>query len=91
MEARLRSIRNAEVVVFDDIGGDECYGLEPADILLPLMDARMEKRRLTIFTSNYSMEELKQRLCAAASKSSEPVAPQRPAGHASVPCLVKYL
>ena len=37
----------------------------------------MEKRRLTIFTSNYSMEELKQRLCAAASKSSEPVAAER--------------
>lgn len=77
MEAKLRSIRNAEVAVFDDIGGESVTAWSRDDILLPLMDARMEKRRLTIFTSNYSMEELKQRLCAAASKSSEPVAAER--------------
>ena len=50
MEARLRSIRNAEVVVFDDIGGESVTAWSRDDILLPLMDARMEKRRLTIFT-----------------------------------------
>ena len=77
MEAKLRSIRNTEVVVFDDIGGESVTAWSRDDILLPLMDARMEKRRLTIFTSNYSMEELKQRLCASASKSSEPVAAER--------------
>ena len=42
MEARLRSIRNAEVVVFDDIGGESVTAWSRDDILLPLMDARME-------------------------------------------------
>ena len=77
MEQRLRKISNADVVVFDDIGGESVTAWSRDDILLPLLDARMEKHRLTIFTSNYSMEELKQRLCNTSSKSSEPVAAER--------------
>lgn len=77
MEARLSGIRGADVVVLDDIGGESVTSWSRDDILLPLLDARMERKRMTIFTSNYSMKDLKQRLSASGSKSSEPMAAER--------------
>lgn len=77
MEQRLRRIKNADVLVLDDIGGESVTSWSRDDILLPVLDARMEKKRLTIFTSNYSLEELKQRLSVTSNKSREPVAAER--------------
>ena len=77
MEQKLKRIQKADVLVLDDIGGESVTAWSRDDILLPLLDARMEKRRLTLFTSNYSMEELKQRLSLTSNKMSEPVAAER--------------
>ena len=77
MDQRLRRIKNADVLVLDDIGGESITSWSRDDILLPILDARMEKRRLTIFTSNYSLEELKSRLRVTTNKISEPVAAER--------------
>lgn len=77
MDTKLRRIKNADVVVLDDIGGESVTSWSRDDILLPLLDARMEKKRLTIFTSNYSLDELKQRLSMTSNKISEPMAAER--------------
>lgn len=77
MDAKLRKIKHADVVILDDIGGESVTSWSRDDVLLPLLDARMEKQRLTIFTSNYSYDDLKQRLSMTANKSSEPIAAER--------------
>lgn len=77
MDTKLRGIKNADIVVLDDIGGESVTSWSRDDILLPLLDARMEKKRLTIFTSNYSLDELKQRLSMTSNKISEPMAAER--------------
>lgn len=77
MDLKLRKIKHADVVILDDIGGESVTSWSRDDVLLPLLDARMEKRRLTIFTSNYALEDLKQRLSMTANKSSEPIAAER--------------
>lgn len=77
MEQRLTTIKRAEVVVLDDIGGESITAWSRDDILLPLLDARMEKRRLTIFTSNYNQEELKAKMSVTNNRQQEPMAAQR--------------
>ncbi|MGX8852063.1 ATP-binding protein [Amedibacillus sp. YH-ame10] len=77
MEAKLNRIKKADILILDDIGGESVTAWSRDDILLPLLDARMEQKKMTIFTSNYSMEELKQRLAMTNNKVSEPVAAER--------------
>ena len=61
MEAKLASIRHVDVLVLDDIGGESVTSWSRDDILLPILDGRMEGKKLTIFTSNYRMQELKEK------------------------------
>ncbi len=77
METRLRNLRNAAVLVLDDIGGESVTSWSRDDILFPLLDARMEHHRLTFFTSNYSLDELKERYALRGTQTSEPMAAER--------------
>lgn len=52
------AMRNADVVVFDDIGGESVSNWTRDEILLPILNERMEKGRTTLFTSNYNFENL---------------------------------
>lgn len=52
------SLRKADVVVFDDIGGESVSNWTRDEILLPILNERMEKGRLTLFTSNYNFVNL---------------------------------
>lgn len=54
----LGDIKKSDIVVFDDIGGECQSAWERDDILLPLLNYRMENNKLTFFTSNYSIEQL---------------------------------
>ena len=76
-EQRLGRIKRADVLVLDDIGGENLSAWSRDDILLPLLDARMEQHRLTLFTSNYSMVELKERLETTSRGVREPDAAER--------------
>lgn len=76
-EQRLHRIQRAQVLILDDIGGENTSAWSRDDILLPLLDARMEQHRLTLFTSNYSMQELKVRLATTSNGVKEPVAAER--------------
>ena len=68
MEELLAKIAKAKVVVFDDIGGESVTAWSRDDVLLPLLDERMNSHRLTYFTSNYTMAELQQRYSSLQAK-----------------------
>lgn len=71
-EQHLYRIRNVPVLVLDDIGGESVTAWSRDEVLLSLLDYRMEHRLLTFFTSNYKMPELKQRYLL-----NEPMAAER--------------
>lgn len=77
MEQKLRIIQQVDVLVLDDIGGESVTAWSRDDILLPLLDARMQGKKLTIFTSNYQLSELKDKLAQGNGRVSEPVAAER--------------
>lgn len=77
MERKLRRIAQVDVLVLDDLGGESVTAWSRDDILLPLLDARMEKKKRTLFTSNYSFDTLKERLSMSGSKTAEPMAAER--------------
>lgn len=71
-EQHLNRIRNVPVLVLDDIGGESVTAWSRDEVLLSLLDYRMEHKLLTFFTSNYKMPELKQRYAL-----NEPMAAER--------------
>lgn len=77
MDQRLRMIRNVDVLVLDDIGGESMTAWSRDDILLPLLEARMQQQKRTYFTSNYSMLELKERFETTNNRMKEPIAALR--------------
>lgn len=77
MEQKLSALRKVAVLVLDDIGGESVTAWSRDEILLPLLDERMEQHRFTIFTSNYQMKELKERYVMTTNKVSEPMAAER--------------
>ena len=57
-EHKLDLLRNAYCVVFDDIGAETYSSYFRDEILFPLLNERMEKQKLTIFTSNHELKQL---------------------------------
>ena len=56
----MNHLRYSDVLVLDDIGAESITQWTRDEILLPILDERMNKGMKTYFTSNYSMEELEQ-------------------------------
>ncbi len=56
-----RALIRSDVVVFDDIGSESVSAWTLNELLFPILDQRMEQKKKTYFTSNYSMEELQQK------------------------------
>ncbi|KAF0227478.1 MAG: primosomal protein [Erysipelotrichaceae bacterium] len=52
-------IKKARVVVFDDIGAESLSGWFRDEILLPLLNYRMEHQKITWFTSNLKIDGLR--------------------------------
>ena len=57
-EARMDEIINADVLVIDDIGQKEAGINWVSDILYQILDARIQRKAVTIATSNYDIDEL---------------------------------
>lgn len=74
---KLRQLRDVGVLVLDDIGGESVTAWSRDEVILPLLDYRMEHKKLTFFTSNYSFDDLKERLTTTSNKVSEPMAAER--------------
>lgn len=58
-EIVLQQLKKAYFVVFDDIGAETYTSYFRDEILFPLLNTRMEEKKLTCFTSNHSLEALK--------------------------------
>lgn len=58
IENTLSKLKRCDVLILDDIGGESITGWSRDEILMPLLNERMEKNKKTYFTSNYNFEEL---------------------------------
>lgn len=54
----IEQLKNADLVIFDDIGSEYSTNFVKDEILLPILEHRMNKRMITFFTSNYTLEQL---------------------------------
>ncbi len=52
------ALRNADVVILDDIAGEAVSNWSRDEILLAVLNERMEHQRFTMFTSNYDISNL---------------------------------
>jgi len=55
----LSTLRNVPILVMDDIGAESTTSWIRDEILFPILNHRMETKKITWFTSNESMESLK--------------------------------
>lgn len=76
-DRKVKSLKSIDILVLDDIGGESVTAWSRDEILLPLLDERMEKGKITLFTSNYSMKELEERLTITNNTLQEPMAAKR--------------
>ena len=67
--AEINLLSRCKVLVFDDIGAEAVTLWLRDEILLPILNYRMEAELFTVFTSNYTKEDLK--VYYASTKTSE--------------------
>ena len=77
MEQYLRRIIRCDVLVLDDIGSESLTPWSRDEIILMILDQRMEQQKLTCFTSNYSCQELHDKYTYANGRYPEKVAASR--------------
>lgn len=58
VESRIRTLNESDLLVIDDIGAEHRSPWFRNEVLMPLLQHRLANKKLTIFTSNYSIEEL---------------------------------
>lgn len=63
---RVDELNQAQVLVLDDIGAESGSAWIRDEILQPILTYRMQENLPTLFTSNYNMQELEQKLAHAA-------------------------
>ncbi|MFV0382042.1 MAG: ATP-binding protein [Breznakia sp.] len=54
----VHTLRTIDCLILDDIGGESASSWSRDDILLPILNERMEHHRQSFFTSNYSIANL---------------------------------
>lgn len=54
----INNIKKVDILVFDDIGSEYSTNFTKDEILLPILDYRMNHQHLTFFTSNYNLDRL---------------------------------
>lgn len=59
IDSILSTLRNVPILVMDDIGAESVTSWFRDEILFPILNARMELKKSTWFTSNESLESLK--------------------------------
>ena len=62
VDRQISRMKRCDCLVIDDIGAENVTNWVRDDLLLPLLDYRMENRKHTHFTSNSNFEQLKKRL-----------------------------
>lgn len=87
----LNQIQKVDVLVLDDIGGENITLWSRDDILLPILNERMEQKKLTFFTSNYTIEDLKERYFQTNNKIYDPIGGERLIERINVLAHIEFL
>ena len=58
LSEKIRVLKNVDLLVVDDVGSEIVTNWVRDELLFPLFDDRMGNRKLTIFTSNYTYDDL---------------------------------
>ena len=66
-EEKFNYIKKAPLVLFDDIGAENCTNWSRDEVLGPILQYRMENHLPTFFTSNLTLEELENSLALTSS------------------------
>ena len=66
-EEKFNSIKKAQLLLFDDIGAENCSNWSRDEVLGPILQYRMENHLPTFFTSNLTLEELENSLSITSS------------------------
>ena len=59
-EEELNALKKADVLFLDDIGNEGVSSFSRDDVLFSVLDHRMERKKLTFFTSNQDLNSLRQ-------------------------------
>lgn len=66
----MNDVKRADVLVMDDIGSELLSVWERDEVVFPILDERMKRKKKTYFTSNYSFDELIQQYESVRSSNS---------------------
>ncbi|UWD34833.1 ATP-binding protein [Mycoplasma cottewii] len=58
----VENLKNVDVLFLDDIGGENLSSWSRDDFLFEVLNYRMENKKMTFFTSNFSIKQLKENL-----------------------------
>ena len=58
VEELLNKFYNAQIVILDDVGGESVTAWSRDEILLPLLNHRLDQNLTTIFISEFAIEQL---------------------------------
>ncbi len=70
IEEKIKELQMVDVLVLDDIGGETYSAWSINDVLLKIIDYRNRNNLLTLYTSQYSLNELKKEYEKKSSKAS---------------------
>lgn len=73
----INKLKKVDYLFIDDLGAEKIDAFSRDDILFPILDYRMKNHKLTYFTSNYSLKELKEHYQETSSKLREPIKAER--------------
>lgn len=74
VDSVLSIIKNVDLLIIDDIGGEVVSSWSRDEILLPILNERMEMNKLCIVTSNYSIEQLQKHYIKTSSGDMDNIA-----------------
>lgn len=77
LDRKLRTMRSVDFLVLDDIGGENCTAWFRDELLLPILNERMDKQKTTYFTSNFDYETLEKHYASTNNGSDEPIKANR--------------
>lgn len=77
LDSKIKTIKQVDVLVMDDIGGEPVSPWIRDEILLPILNERMEKGKRTFFTSNFDYALLESHYASNSNGSDEPIKANR--------------
>lgn len=77
LDRRINDMKKVDVLFMDDIGGESVSPWIRDEILLPILNERLDHQRLTYFTSNFDYEALEKHYRMNSNGGDEPIKANR--------------